>query len=541
MLQIAVIDDGINEKYYNLGQLQHNIEITPKLEIKQRIHYEPYLPSHGTTCAAIIKKYSSRVLLSSVKILNDENKRGMKQQLVRAIQWCVENGIKLVNVSLGTIDYRDFVEIKEMVNQAYKKGLIIVAACNNRNIYSCPASLTNVIGVKADIGIKKDGNGYFSNDNALDGVDVTTYGSHYLVNHVGEGKETGLCNSFAAPYITAKVYGIIKDNPEITLEEIKERLRENASNQNDSSNHNIYSSLDWVEKALVFILGDGDVNTEGFVFNVKDIIKIRCSSMDTGLVEIRDYIYKAMASALDADTLVVVNAGGYKHYSTEVSRFIKDMDTCGMNTVFLDDYGSGNDLDFELNNPQRKIWHPSVYDYLRKETTMNSDIDAPIIVLYNLASNGLEEILSTLSKQFKKDGYNVLAASNSTLGVASAINYIPYDFKDFPNTFDSIKNLYAIFDPDIIIYGVNVKENFNEIKQKINEKLEPDIKVFINEERTANSEGSTAIKTDGESIILSLSKNKNNVESKTNDNPDKKSFFKLYHRIINLFKQEEAN
>jgi hypothetical protein len=47
-VKTAVIDDGVNEKLYNTGMLQHNIEITPKLEIRQRFGYDPFLPSHGT-------------------------------------------------------------------------------------------------------------------------------------------------------------------------------------------------------------------------------------------------------------------------------------------------------------------------------------------------------------------------------------------------------------------------------------------------------------------------------------------------------------
>ena len=67
--EIAVIDDGISEKLYDVGQLRHNILITPELHVIERAGYDPFLPSHGTTCAAIIKKYAPDAVLSSIKVL----------------------------------------------------------------------------------------------------------------------------------------------------------------------------------------------------------------------------------------------------------------------------------------------------------------------------------------------------------------------------------------------------------------------------------------------------------------------------------------
>ena len=111
-INVAIIDDGINQNLYAIGKLNHNIQITHELHIHERVEYDPFLPSHGTTCAAVIKKYALDAILSSVKILNDDSNKGMKTQLIRALEWCVENDIRLVNLSLGTIDYKDFNEVQ---------------------------------------------------------------------------------------------------------------------------------------------------------------------------------------------------------------------------------------------------------------------------------------------------------------------------------------------------------------------------------------------------------------------------------------------
>ena len=245
---IAIIDDGINQNLYKTGELKHNIEITPELHISERVGYDPFLPSHGTTCAAIIKKYAPDAVLSSIKILSDESRRGMKAQLIRALEWCAERRIRLVNMSLGTIDYRDFIEVEKAVKYAEENGVIIVAACNNRNVFTCPASLENVIGVKRDdTGMLKERE-YLYNPSSPDGIEITAFGGHHLIKYNGESKITSVCNSFATPAVTSIVHDIIKNNAEICLNELKKVLM--CKSVNDSNikvnecfqNGNIYAS-----------------------------------------------------------------------------------------------------------------------------------------------------------------------------------------------------------------------------------------------------------------------------------------------------------
>lgn len=226
---MAIIDDGINHGLYKTGRLNHNIQITPELHIQERVDYDPFLPSHGTTCAAIIKKYAPDAILSSVKILNDDSRKGMRNQLTKALEWCVEKNIRLVNLSLGTIDYKDFIEVEKAVKYAADNGVIIVAACNNRNVFTCPASLENVIGVKCDRSGTLIGMEYIYKSFPMDGIDITACGIHDLVKYSGESKITSPCNSFTAPAITALVYNIIKNNPKMSLYGLKEVLKKNAT------------------------------------------------------------------------------------------------------------------------------------------------------------------------------------------------------------------------------------------------------------------------------------------------------------------------
>lgn len=174
MISIAIVDDGVNEGLYNTGSLKYNIEITPELNIVERSEYNRYLPSHGTTCAAIIKKYSPGAVIGSIKVLNDSG-RAVRDQLIAALLWCADNAVRLVSVSLGTIDFRDYEAVRKAVNYAAPKGVIIVSACNNKTVFTYPASLSNVIGVKCDIENNLKEGQYRYNYYPLDGIDITAW------------------------------------------------------------------------------------------------------------------------------------------------------------------------------------------------------------------------------------------------------------------------------------------------------------------------------------------------------------------------------
>lgn len=229
-IKIAVIDDGINEKVYNTPIQGRNVVIHEDLTIVERNNYDAFLDSHGTICAAIIHKYTSNIELTSVKILNDITGKAIKDQLIKSLYWCAENNINIANLSIGTIDFRDFEEIRDCLEEVTRRGLIIVAACNNRNVFTYPACHKKVIGVKCNRSYLNDQ--YSMNHDILMGIEFLASGNHSLVNRLGDTLSTIATNSYAAPLITAKVCNIMQKNADITLDGIKEKLYEGALDPN---------------------------------------------------------------------------------------------------------------------------------------------------------------------------------------------------------------------------------------------------------------------------------------------------------------------
>jgi len=219
MLKIAVIDDGISTNKFT--KLEFNMEIDNNCRV---IEYCDKVQdnSHGTICAMIIKKYAPDASLGSIKILQTNTKRGYVNQLKKAIEWCIQNDISLINISLGSTQSYDYLILNECVENAYYHyGIIIVAALSNKHVASYPASFKSVIGVETHELLR--GDMYYMKKNCIEGVNAIASSMHSIKNHISE-----VCNSYAAPLITAKVYQIMNEFGYRDIDKIKVILNDKS-------------------------------------------------------------------------------------------------------------------------------------------------------------------------------------------------------------------------------------------------------------------------------------------------------------------------
>ena len=121
------------------------------------------------------------------------------------MEWCFKNQISLVNLSLGTSDFKDCEKLRTLINKYAAKGMIIIAATANSGFVSYPASFTNVIGV-ATTGSPLG----YSKDYMQMGID-TVVPSEHTVKICDEEIKTLLSNSYAAPYASALIAKKLKE------------------------------------------------------------------------------------------------------------------------------------------------------------------------------------------------------------------------------------------------------------------------------------------------------------------------------------------
>ncbi|MCX7748141.1 MAG: S8 family serine peptidase [Clostridia bacterium] len=544
-VHIAVIDDGINEKLYGTTDLKYNIEITTDLSVKERKNYDPFQPSHGTNCAAIIKKYAEDAVLSSIKILNEDTFKGERDQLITAIHWCADKGIRLINLSLGTIDFRDFDRVREVVRYASQKGLIIVAACNNRNVFTYPASLSSVIGVKSHHGRKLKEDGYFYNPFPVDGVEITASGKHTLINYEGKCKTTYPCNSYAAPLITAVVCNILKNHSEATLDDIREFLRKGAVNQihKGFSPHDA-RTIDFVENAVVFNLTGNPLSGFPYDFCVKETVDITCEGMKKALGTVQEYLSLNLAKMNDADSVVLIAKGDEKS-SGMINKFIEDVALYGKNVIFIEEsLDLYSKLRCKSHTKNIKVWKP--YDGKRfyKSNNKKRKLNIPVVPIYDYTGMEFIKLEKCLKNHFGSDGYNVVAATDSPLGIAAGLEVVPLQ-KKYNNCIycdiAGLEILNRVYDPDILLVGINVQRMEKGFLKGIETAAEADIRIIITDGKGIVPDIPEA--NGCETIVLSMG---DNFEF-TQQQPVKpfvyrgeETFIEIYKYIINLFEKENG-
>lgn len=235
-LCIAVIDDGISR--LTAPDLCFDLSITESAVQTNHEAVSPY--SHGSICAAIIKRFAPLAKIGSLRILKKTG-CGTLASLLGALKWCAENEIKLIHLSAGSIQPCDIIPLRDTINQICDKGCVVVAACKNGRNVSFPASFQNVIGVKADERITD--NRFRVNTYPNGGIELSCGAMHEVTpSPLSPPYHTPLFNSFAAPVITARVYQkLAMSQRALTADQIRQELCASAYSS-CCANVNLYNA-----------------------------------------------------------------------------------------------------------------------------------------------------------------------------------------------------------------------------------------------------------------------------------------------------------
>lgn len=422
MVTVAMIDDGIYER--NNFNIIKNIEINSDLMIKDINPSQLKDSIHGTTCAEIVKRYYPNILFINIKIINNRLKQCSVEQLVEAIKWCIENKVKVINISLGTIDYRDCKKLSYIINRAYKKGIIIIAAYSNKNVFTYPASFSNVIGVKCTDKINLKEGEYIFNLYPIDGIDITACSMHTLIDSKGDIIVTRKCNSFATPMITAKVCQIVEENNEITLEEIRYKLYIYANNFNPNVLRiDNCKNTDWVDN-------------------------------DTIIIRNKNYKWKLNELKIKIDKKKIKNG-----------------------IIFLNNNVLDKDIQFILNDKNIRIWRPSIIEHYYKKHLAKKKIDIPLIMIYDYTNTEMLNLLNQFNSRLRKEGYYSLIISTDSQGILYGFEYL--EINKSIDVKNKLEILYNIYNCDIIILGINTKDTSKDVIEEIERYLTIDQKIIL--------------------------------------------------------------
>lgn len=217
-MTVAVIDTGVDCAHpYLHGRIVCPFDFTTQ---------QPFVVDeigHGTHVAGIIANCTPEtVKIMPLKVATDN--RDSIGQVVLAIRYAVQNGAKVINISL-TAAAKGSQELTNAVNAAFNSGCVVVAAAGNeRNDtkYYSPAGLENAIVVTA----VDSQNQVLSSSNYGDTITVAAPGLNIVSTLSGGGYDQKEGTSVATPFVSAGVAMLKMDIPDILPSEIKNLLEE---------------------------------------------------------------------------------------------------------------------------------------------------------------------------------------------------------------------------------------------------------------------------------------------------------------------------
>ncbi len=152
-VKVAIIDSGVNPAHPHVGGVAGGARIVSGEEDGLN-DYLDYI-GHGTAVAGAIREKAPDAQLYAVKVFDRALTTNI-ETIIKAIAWCVENDMQVINLSLGTVNIEHREIMEQAVGRAEENGAVLVAAREMSGKPSLPGCLPSVIGVAVDWQLERD-------------------------------------------------------------------------------------------------------------------------------------------------------------------------------------------------------------------------------------------------------------------------------------------------------------------------------------------------------------------------------------------------
>lgn len=228
-IRVAVVDSGIDATHPQVGHVDRyvSVDLDDRTEtgvvFNEGRHDDLY--GHGTACAAIIRALAPEAELVSVRVLGS-NLKGSAGAFAYGVEWCIEQGIDVINLSMSTASERWAEMFWELVDLANFRRVMLVSAMNNERKRTIPSELAGVFSVACAPGTDRE-RIWCNPDGPAEwgaaGIDVD-------VAWLGGSSIRATGNSFAAPVVAGHLARIAAAHPGISPWQAKTVLSQLAVN-----------------------------------------------------------------------------------------------------------------------------------------------------------------------------------------------------------------------------------------------------------------------------------------------------------------------
>ncbi len=177
---------------------------------------------HGTACSDLILRQAPGAEIVPLRIFGHRLETSVPL-LQAALEWAIENELRLVNISLGTYRLDALRPLYTVCEHAVRQGMIIVAAVHSRSLWSYPSVFENVLSVGMGP-LKHAFQFYYRPDHAVECLAKGRQRVRWLAGKT----RLKVGTSFAAPNITGIVALLLERYPEATLADVRALLERYA-------------------------------------------------------------------------------------------------------------------------------------------------------------------------------------------------------------------------------------------------------------------------------------------------------------------------
>jgi subtilisin len=225
-VRVCILDSGIDAGHPLVGDVQGAWAVSVvdgETVVKEDADGDAC--GHGTACAGIVRALAPECELYSVRVLG-AGYTGSGPVLLGGLQWAIEHGFDVINMSLSTTKKQFAAVLHELADNAYFRRAVLVASAHNMPVESFPWRFSSVISVGSHE--LDDADAFFYNP--VPPVEFFARGVDVEVAWLGGSRLRVTGNSFATPHLAGRCALVLGKHPRLTPFQLKSVLYLTANN-----------------------------------------------------------------------------------------------------------------------------------------------------------------------------------------------------------------------------------------------------------------------------------------------------------------------
>jgi len=229
-IRLGIVDTGVDISQHDHALLVGGVGVIKQNQEQLALVFDTTdHHGHGTSIASLLAVFCPDATLVPVRIAQvcdgQSTSYVSEKVLALGIDWCIDNQIRLVNVSYSIESISSDGPLATICRKASENNIILVAAYRNgfqKPVY--PAAFPSVIGVSIRQDLDHAQIVIISEKNR----DVAAFGGPYQISSVGNKPKIVCGTSFATAQITGMIARMLAIKPSLTLKQVFGYLKKYA-------------------------------------------------------------------------------------------------------------------------------------------------------------------------------------------------------------------------------------------------------------------------------------------------------------------------